>query len=265
MKIILSHDVDHLNWSEHYLKDFFVFGRIYRNFKGLIYSQINKKTFIKRSKFWGRINRIPELVEFYEKKGIKASFFFGMRNALGLNYNYLNAKQYIDLLSNNGHSVNIHGIEYKNPKLINTEINRFLDLTGMKPQGFRTHYLRWSGFTYELLNDIGYLYSSSQLGIFHPFKIGNVWEFPISIMDVRLIENAQNNLDLNYWNHKTFCQIKDAEEKGIPFFVINFHDLYFDESFIIIKNWFESLITYFIQHDYEFVSFNEAVKELNSK
>ena len=264
MKIILSHDVDHLFWSEHYFKDWYIPARLFRNIIGLVTGKISMNLFLKRLKMWGRMHRIPELIAFYKERNIQAHFFFGMNNALRLSYPFKNAQEPIRLLLEAGHHVGVHGIETRKIHGITQEQQRFQNIAGKRPSGIRTHYLRWTGFTYALVELAGYSFDSSMEGLMMPFKVGKVWELPINLMDVSLVANAQNNENLEEWEYRTNKILKEAEEMGLPYFVLNFHDVYFDEQFPTMRNWYIRTIDKLFSQ-YTFTTFEEAISDLDQE
>lgn len=263
MKIILSHDIDHLHWNEHYFKDLYLPGSLLRNSKGFVTGKIDLKLYLKRLKCWGRIHHLPELIDFYNKRNIKANFFFGMSNALGLSYHYKNSEEWIKLLLSEGHKVGVHGISYKNKIQIEIEYKRFKELSDAQDVGIRTHYLRLSGYTLEFFENQNYLYDTSIQGIFHPFRINNLWEIPISIMDASLVENFQLNNDIEVWKEATLAKMKEAVEKKLSFFVVNFHDLYFSSNYPVIKQWYYWFIDHIQANNYQVISFEDAINILN--
>lgn len=265
MKIILSHDIDHLHWNEHYLKDLYLPGVFYRNTKGFLINELNFNLYKKRIKCLGRIHKIPELIKFYNKVGVKANFFFGMDNGLRLSYDYKKAEPLIKDLLGNGHKVGVHGIGFKDPVQIKKEYQRFKEVSDVEFFGIRTHYLRLSGYSHKLFDQQGYLFDSSFDCIMYPFKVNKMWEIPISIMDASLVENAQLNQDLDHWKEKTLVKIEKAKELKLPYFVINAHDAYFSDEFPVIRDWYIWLVDLLQTKKYEFVTFEQAVSELNKK
>ena len=263
MKIILSHDVDHLYWQEHFFKDLYLPGTIYRNTKGLLKGEISRQLYLKRLKCWGKLHCLPELMTFYNDHKIKANFFFGMNNALGLSYNYKQSKKWIDKLVEHNHQIGVHGIAYDNKKNIKIEFDRFKNLSGLHEFGVRTHYLRMAKSSLELFEKQGYIFDSSIDEIKAPYKLNSMWEIPISIMDVSLVNNAQLNQDISLWKENTIKRLELAESNIIPFFVVNFHDLYFSDTFPVIKEWYMWLIEMLKSKKFQFITFKEAVIELN--
>jgi len=264
MKIILSHDIDHLYWYEHYFKDLYLPGTLLRNTKGFVAGKLELQLYLKRLKCWGRIHRIPELIKYFNQENIKSNFFFGMDNALHLSYNYKQTKPFIQELLKEGHLVGVHGIAFKEKNQIEIENKRFKELSNINPYGIRTHYLRLSGYSHNLFDQQGYKFDSSIDSIMHPFRINNMWEIPISIMDASLVEHAQLNQDINIWKKNTLKRLEIAKENNLAYFVINFHDTYFSDAFPVIKEWFLWLVDSLKGEKYEFITFNQAVEELNS-
>lgn len=261
MKIILTHDIDHLMWSDHYFKDYYIPARIIRNFISLLNRQISFNLFFKRMKMWGRMHRIPELLNFYKDLNIKANFFIGMDNALGLSYNYKKTEKIIRSIQNDGHFLGVHGIDCRTNKGITKELSRFQEISDIKALGYRTHYLRWSGYTYSILENHNIQFDSSMMGLFKPYKVGSLWEIPISIMDVSVVERAQENNNIDLWNKNTNIIFEKALNNNIPYFVINFHDVYFDSQFFTMKEWYKNLV-FELQKKYQIISFEDAVLEL---
>ena len=81
-------------------------------------------------------------------------------------------------------------------------------------------------------------------------------------MDSTLTHDFQNTNDLEEIIAKTRKKIDLAKSLEIPYFVINFHDIYFDDQFKILKSWFEDTIDYLRSENYDFVSFEQAIEEL---
>lgn len=266
MKIILSHDVDHLHWNEHYFSDLTLQKHVYRHSMALLKKGIPFSLWKSRMKVWGRKNRLPELLEFYEQKKITANFFFGMDNALGLVYKPSEAKPWIKKVLEKGHDVGVHGIAYANPAKIKKEYKTFQEISGLNEIGIRNHYLRMNGYTLEMLSQQDYQFDSTIQGILHPFKIGNMWEIPMSLMDVSLVPNSQSNMNLKTWKEATLLRFDKAQELNIPYFVVNLHDLYFDpKQFPNMYEWFIWFLEEIQAQDIEIITFKEAVRELEEQ
>jgi len=259
MKIVLSHDIDHLYWNEHYFKDTFLLRYIYRNTKALLKNDIKFALYLKRLKITGRLHRIPELIEFYQKKNLKANFFFGMNNGLRLSYDYKKTIPLINSLIVNGHSVGVHGIAFNDRDSIKIEYNRFKNIIKSENFGIRTHYLRFATNTAKLFKEQGYIFDSSIEKLHNPYFINDLLEIPISIMDASLVPNAQINQNIKVWKEKTLDKLNFAEQNNISYFVINSHDIFFSDNYPTIKQWYIWLIDFLIKEKYKFVSFNQII------
>lgn len=266
MKVILSHDVDHLYWSEHVIKDLFIPKLIYRTGRQCLARKINLKTAIQRLAFWrdARLNRIHELTTYLESRNLYSHFFFGMDNALGLSYHYKSAQPFIEALKEKGFGVGVHGISYNQAELMNREYNRFREVSGIENFGIRTHYLRMEERTPIFMNKLGYRFNSSLYGIRSPFKWPNtnLWEFPVCVMESYAINRKTQ--DLGSAKSYTLNLLNEAYQKELPYFIINFHDPHFDKAFSVYQMWFIWLIEFLQSENFEFTSFETAIHELES-
>lgn len=59
--------------------------------------------------------------------------------------------------------------------------HQWLASRGFSPEGFRTPYLRGSAETFEALEEMGYVYDSSQSFGLLPYRVGNVVEIPLAL------------------------------------------------------------------------------------
>lgn len=262
MKIILSHDVDHLNMDEHW-KDFYLYGLLYRSIRGLYNSGISSKQLISRF-VHNRLTRVFELNEFNQRHSIIATFFFGMHRGLNLSYSWKKAGKYISELQQKDALIGLHGMQYDSCKGLKKERNRILQfLPENYPLGIRNHYLRTNKDTHKIMDQLGFLYDSTEYSLKKPYRIGNMWEIPIGFMDAGNISHGKNNL--KSIKNKTISILKKAEQQQLPFFVINFHDVFFSEAFPYHYQWYHWLIEYLIMDKYEFISFVDAVKYLDQQ
>lgn len=269
MKIIISHDVDHLFLKEH-LKDSFLLGNLYRSLKYLAKGNISLNTFFKR--FPSQLNRVKELHEFNKQAGVKATFFFGMRKGLNLSYHWKDTQPYIDYLLKENVLIGLHGMAYNSQELLLEEASRLKTMLPLQyPLGIRNHYLRMEEGTLGIMEKIGFLFDSTYYTTDNTkycaadsvFLQGNIWEIPINIMDAGFVSNNQKELiDIKI---KTLAKIKKAENNNQPFFVINFHDLYFSDAYPVYKQWYAWLISYFQEQNYEFIDFLQALQILNKQ
>ena len=263
MKIITSHDVDHLHWFEH-IKDTYALGVMYRSLKALGFgeSKVSIGTLINRF-FPLENNRVREINEFNKEHGVTATFFFGMRNGLKLSYPWKKAKPYIEYLIQEGAHVGLHGMAFDSLKELEEEKKRIESLLPKNYVfGVRNHYLRKNEDTLNYFNELGFLFDSTHYNLDQPFKVGNMWEIPIAYMDADRINHGVN--DFEEIKQKTLERIEEANASNVPYFVINFHDVYFTNGYKHHLNWYKWIIPFLIEKGYEFTTFKEAVNELSS-
>lgn len=259
MKVIVSHDVDHLYLSDH-LFDTFLPGLLLKSLKGWAQKGLTLKQVLARFKY-AQLNRVKELHQFNKENGVQETFFFGMRNALNLSYNYKKAKPFIEYLQSEEVEIGLHGIAYNDLSLLKEEQQRLNEMLGhTEPFGIRNHYLRQNEDTKSLMEKLGFIYDSTDLDIRSPYQVSEMWEIPISVMDASLIGYGKNNAP--EIKKKTLSIIEEAEQKKLPFFVVNFHDVYFSEGFPYHHEWYKWLINYLSSRSFEFITFKQAVHQL---
>ncbi|MDD5063958.1 MAG: hypothetical protein PHQ35_04250 [Phycisphaerae bacterium] len=268
MKIIISHDVDHITAWEH-KKDLIVPKFIIRNSIELVIGKINFTEYFLRFKELtkNKFHNLEELMGFDKENKVSSAFFVGVNNGLGLSYSLEDADYWIKKIKEKGFDVGVHGIESDNFDGINREHEIFKNLSGLKKFGIRMHYLRNSRDTLKFLNEAGYIFDSSLYKLENPYKVGNLWEFPLHIMDGHLFCNNSR------WQNQNLGQIKDktkriteeAYTKGIKYFTVLFHDRYFNNSFKSWKDWYVWIVDYLKSSRFEFISYREAIRELEKK
>ena len=263
MKIIVSHDVDHLYGSDHY--------------KDLIYPKLwlrETLSLLKRnitfSQWWRRLlgvfskerNYIEQLMKYDEGNGIPSSFYFGMDNILGMSYKYIKAIPYIKKLQSHGFDVGVHGASFDDEESMLIEFNRFKEISGVSPLGIRMHYVRYDDETFEKLSRCGYLYDATEFVksegtcLKEPYKVGRMWEFPLNLMDGYLPKRPEGKKEASLrW-------LQEAEEKGLPYFSILFHDYQFCDGYAYERDWYMWLVEYLKKRGYTFISYLDAVQEL---
>jgi len=266
MKIIISHDVDHLTASEHF-KDSLIPKFIIRNTIELILKKITFTEYGRRfnSIITNKWNNISELIDYNKKHNIPATFFIGVNNGIGLNYNLNLSSKWIKEIIARGVDCGVHGIAYNNFNDVKEEYKTFQQLSGLKEFGIRMHYLRNDEKTFDNLSKCGYIFDSTEYGINKHHKISEMHEFPLHIMESYELEAGKK------WQSKTtqeavetaIGKIKEAEEKGIEYLTILFHDRYFDHSFQSWKNWYIDITNYCKAQGYEFVNYKQAILNIN--
>jgi hypothetical protein len=269
MKIIVSHDVDHIKASEH-IVDNVLIKHLVRTLLEYASGTIGIRQVCKRldrSFVKNKWQNIVELIDFEKSLGVRSTFFFGMANGLGMSYSVDSAKPFIEEVISSGFDVGVHGIATNNLEDFIKEFTRLNSLTGLDNFGIRQHYLNLKDSTLKLMNETGYSFDSSVYELSNPYKIGNMWEFPLHIMDGYLIYKGKSylNYDISELKNKSVSIIERAEKLGIEYFTILFHDAYYCDSFPRWKEWYEWLIKYLYSNGYEFINYNGAIVELNTK
>lgn len=266
MKIIISHDIDHITASEH-LSDLFLVKYSVRNILELFSGIIPLSEYLERGAdiFKNRFCHSLELVEFERHMKVPSCFFIAVRKGLGLSYNNEQSVRIANQLVSLGIPVGIHGMESDNYMKILQERDLFTKLTSIPPGGIRMHYLRTSSNTFQLLERAGYKFDSSVLSLENPYKIGNLWEFPVHLMDSSVFYCGSK------YQKKSFKEVQEitrktinkACERNIRYFNIVTHDFYFSDSFQKWKQWYIWLIDLLMERGFEFCLYEAAIEDLN--
>jgi len=269
MKIIVSHDVDHFKYSEHYLRDLIVIKHFVRTYIEKVLGKISWSDFFLRhfSVIQDKMNNVKEILAFNESVGIKSTFFFGMNKGLGLNYDYEDITSLVKFVNDKGFEVGVHGIEYNDLDKMKIEFNRFKIISGLDQFGIRMHYLRHDSSTLSFLADIGYSYDST-LSIFDSAKkVNGIIEFPVHIMDCLIINGPKGfqKFNLEQAKVKTLEILEEAKRKDINYFSFLFHDCYFSDSFSTWKEWYSWFIKYLLENNHDFITYRDAINEFKSK
>ncbi len=264
MKIIISHDVDHYKWTDHF-KDLFLIKYYSKTIFYTFTGKLTIRTALKRLSlpFKNQQHRLPELCEFDRQHHIPSTFFVGLDNALGLMYDHSAAKWILDFLSKQGFETGVHGIAYHDKAKIREEFNTYQRLTGVPPQGMRMHYLRWHEETMSMLMDAGYHFNSTLYKTAPPTINNGFIDFPVCMMDV--YELKENEKDIATSVAESLKKIEKAAEAGMNYYTIIFHDNYFDEAYAGYFHWYREMIGALKLKGYEFISFGHAINELKNK
>lgn len=266
MKVIISHDVDHLFRDDHY-KDL-IYPKLWvRSSLELIKRKYGVREWFYRmlNPFSKKRHHIPEIIAFDKKNGIESTFFFGMATGLGMSYSLERAKPVIHYVVKQGFDVGVHGIAYNDEDKIQEEYERMRNILGREDFGIRTHYVRFDETTFPLFNKSGYLFDTSEFNkttgycLKAPYKIGEMWEFPLVVMDgylpLKLEEKKKASLKL----------IKKAEQQNLPYLTILFHDYQLCEGYATEREWYKWLIEWLKANNYQFISYKDAITELNGE
>ncbi len=272
MKVIISHDVDHITAWEH-RKDLIVPKFVARNLieAGLGYVSfpefMSRLLSIARNKW----QNIEELMEFDRENGVPSTFFIAVSNGRSLNYSAGDAGYWIQAALERGFGVGLHGIAFNNYADIREEKASFERLSKRDDFGVRIHNIghkphsvSLSALDTHLLNKAGYVFSSNVFGIEDPYKTGGLWEFPIHIMDGYLFQRETP------WQDQTVEQVKqltqrmvdEALSREIRYFNVLFHDVYFSRCFKGWRDWYCWFIDYCRRGGLPFVDYVGAVREL---
>ena len=266
MKIIVSHDIDHITAFEH--KNMIIPKSIIRASIELITRKITFKEYLLRYNelIINRWNNLDALMEFNIEKGIPSTFFIGVNNGMGLDYTLKNSQKWIKKIQNNGFSIGVHGINYIDYDSIKEEFDVFQKYA-IESFGIRMHYLRQNEVTFENMAKSNYLYDTTLVEDKNPYKLYNMWEFPLHIMDGHIMYQGKRWITKSLEEYKdiTKKRITELEHKNIKYLTFLFHDRYFNDSFLVWKEWYMWSIEYFQSLGYEFISYNDAINELEGK
>jgi hypothetical protein len=267
MKVIVSHDVDHITCLEHnrdlILPKFFI-----RNLVETINGTIPFREMMLRSAalFQNRWQRIGEVMEFDRQQGIPSTFFVGVNQGQMLAYSLKNAAIWIRKIHENGFDVGVHGIDYSALDEVRKELETFRQILPDVPAGIRMHYLRHNEDTLGFMEVAGYFFDSSIREHAAPYKTGNLWEFPLHIMDGDMIYQGKRygNRSLAQVKDLTRREIEKIHQKEIPYLTLLFHDRYFHSSFSMWKAWYEWVVSYCRENGFTFTNYLSAIRDLES-
>ena len=268
MRIIVSHDVDHLYSKDHWFRDMFFPKLWVRTTLQWIKREITFKEWWLRntSCFRKNINNLEALMDFDEAHGIRSTFFFGMNRGLGMSYRPEEAKSMIMKVRERGFAVGVHGIEFQDIAGMKREYDTFKQVNGFEPCGIRMHYVRFNENTFEKLNDIGYVFDTTEFDKLNcgtrkaPYRVGDMWEFPLAIMDSYLPEKFEAA------KLSTLTLLEQCKEQKLQYVTVLFHDFQYCEDYRDMKRWYEWLMEYLGRSDdYLFVSYSEAIDRIKSE
>lgn len=265
MKIIISHDVDHLNAWEHW-RDLMLPKFLLRSCieYGLGWITVRELLIRVGRIALGRWENIEDLMAFDCANQVPSTFFVGMGNGRQLSYPFAKSVQWVNRIQASGFGVGVHGIDFKNPAGIRREFERFKQASKMDRFGIRMHCLMRDDDTLEWLERAGYHFDSSVMGLERPYRIGRLWVMPLQVMDGEIFCTSRRWQGRNLRQAKaaTLQVLEQAKDRGLPYFNILFHDFYYYEGFLTWKKWYEWLIHFLHCQSYQFVSFRQAVAEL---
>jgi hypothetical protein len=267
MKIIISHDVDHLFPKDHIFRDLIIPKFWIRSFGHLLQRKIKIVTFWHRLAiiFQKKWHCIDEMMAFDKAHAIPSVFFFGMDNILGMSYKKKEVAPIIKKVMNCGFDIGVHGVEIDDMSKIKKEYDEFTQLSGLHRFGIRTHYVRYHETTFQKFDKTGYLFDTSvfnkkELQLQAPYKIGNMWEFPLHIMDGYVLTEGLQKAKV-----KTVKAFEEAESIKLEYFTFLFHDPLFNEKTEPeAKEYYEWFVNECKIRGFSFISYHEAIKELEN-
>lgn len=268
MKIILSHDVDHITVWEHW-KDPIIPKFLVRAKLELLLGKISFGELWYRfgDLFRNRWERVEEVMDLHDRHGIKSCFFFGMANGLGLSYPLEHAERLIPKVLARGFEAGVHGIAYADERAIAEEHARFARISGLKEFGVRMHYLRQDEGTLNKLAAAGYRFDATSHGVRDPYRIHGFWEFPLLFMDGWAMDGDKRyqSRDLAGAKAYTLGKLEEAERAGLHYASILFHDRYYSRSFATWKAWYEWLLDTLRERRHTFVTHAQAIAQLEAE
>jgi hypothetical protein len=264
VKIIISHDVDHITAFEH--NNLIIPKHILRNVIEIISGYISPSEFLSRIKDLAnnKWHNLESLMRFNKENNIPSTFFFGVKNGVGLDYDLKDAECWVRKVMDEGYAVGVHGIAFDDHSDIKIEYDIFSKISGLNEFGIRMHYLRKSNATLTYLNESGYVFDTSLYKQENPYKVGTMWEFPLHIMDGYIICRGSRwqNQSLMQSKETTKMIIENCFNRGIKYFTVLFHDRYFSDSYITWKEWYIWLIHYLIDNKFSFIDYRSAIGDL---
>lgn len=265
MKVIISHDIDHLSAIEH-LTDSVIPKHIIRSCIEYSLGHISVLEVGRRLRdvVRNKLNNLEDLLKYDKAENVPSTFFAAVSRGKGLTYDLQYASLWIRMIMEKGFDIGLHGISFESLNEMKQEWTIFKELSGMLTFGIRMHYLRCNETTIRNLSNVGYTYDSSVTDLVRPYKIGNMWEFPLHIMDGRMFCVRSR------WQNRKLAEAKDSTKRTIdylysqeiPCCTVCFHDMHFTESFKDWREWYMWLIRYLKDNAIRLISFNEAIRKL---
>ena len=265
MKVIVSHDVDHVTAWEH-SKDLIIPKFMAR---AIIEWRLG---YVSRSEVWKRIaslvtnqwNHIEALMDFDRAQGVPSTFFVAVGNGCNLSYGREDSRVWIREIARQGFSVGVHGIAYRSLEAIREEYCDFQESSGLSQCGIRMHYLRMAGDTLRNLDLAGYTYDSTENSLRDPYCVGNMWEFPLHLMDGQVLYGSARwqSRGLEDACRVTQARLEEAMNASIRYFSLLFHDRYFCDEYATWRDWYMWVVEYCRSIGIEFIGYDEAMVEL---
>lgn len=267
MRVILSHDVDHITVWEHW-KDPILPKYIVRAYLERALGKISwKELALRHSDFLtNRWERITEVMDLHDKLDIRSCFFFGMANGVGLSYPLRHAEKHVPQVQARGFEAGVHGIAYSDEAAMAAEHQRFAAISGRSDFGIRMHYLRQDETTFQKLAALGYAFDATRQELRDPYRLHGMWEFPLLLMDGWAMdgEKRYQSRDLGGAKQFALAKLDEAEKAGLQYASILFHDRYYSPAFATWKAWYEWLLGHLKERGHTFITHAEAMRQLEA-
>ena len=268
MKVIVSHDIDHISVTEHLSKDLIIPKHIVRSHLEWMNGKISFQELMYRFQdlIKNKFNNVSELIAFNADQSINGTFFIGVENGIGLSYSIVQAQAIVNILKEKNCSIQAHGINYDSQEAIQQERTKFESAFKLSAEGIRMHYVRKHITTLTKIANAGYSFDSTVFDFTNPYKVGEMWEFPFQIMDGWIIENGKRrqSRSLNESIEVTKKIIDKCVDLKLSHLIIDFHDHYFCKSFKTWMDWYCWIIEYLKQNQFVFTDFTSEIKEFNA-
>jgi peptidoglycan/xylan/chitin deacetylase (PgdA/CDA1 family) len=265
MKIIISHDVDHQTAWEH-IRDGILVKFWLRNSFELLAGSISPKNYrdMLAELISNRWQYVEPLMQFDNEHKVPATYFVGVNQGLGLSYSLSSASACIQRIIQDGFEVGMHGICFDDLQGIQEEYARFRAVSGLSDFGIRMHYLRMGNHTLADLAKAGYAYDASTFQISGPSLMDGFVEFPLHIMDVRVLyqDSRYKTVSLQLAQEFTRKVIHQVNQAGLPYLTILFHDRYFCDAFSKWREWYIWTIEHLQEQGLEFINYKNACQEV---
>ena len=266
MKVIVSHDVDHLTVWEHY-KDLILPKYYVRNTLEMMAGVVSFKEYCRRyaDLLTNKWQNLDELMTFDASHGVVSTFFIAVAKGYGLSYSLDAAAPWIQKILSRGFRTGVHGIAFSSFEEICRERELFRQISGLESFGIRMHYLHFSNPTLSYLRQAGYLFDSTVMKMENPYFEEGFPEFPLHLMDGVVCADRKRKLSnrtLEEAKSLTKKIIEEAEQNHIAYFTVLFHDRYFSNRFIVWRSWYTWLIQYLCEKKVQFVTYEDALAEI---
>lgn len=264
MKIIVSHDVDHLCWGEHWLRDTYIPRYLVRQACNRLRGRLSPELWRLRqtAPFRARpLHNLDELVRFDREQAVPATYFVGVRRGLGMSYGAAAARSVVAWMRAQGCAVGVHGVAFRDAVGVRREREAFAALLPPATRfGVRNHYLRSGERTLALQAAAGYLFDSTQAAAGPPYAAHGIAEFPVSLMDTDLIREDSSQR-LPELQAATEQLVGAAECAGWSHFTLIYHDVYHCARYPLHRSWYEWLIPW-LRVRFVFEDFATAAQRL---